>query len=206
MASYTSNLNLKKPALTDDALVTDLNDNSDKLDAAISAGSGAIAIVSVGNTHAAISSGQYVYVRQHGSLSEGLYKATTNIAANGTLSGSNLTAVSGGGLNSVYSALSDQIAKFDAVISDKNTLYSIMNDTAQNSFQAALETAYQNANNRSYFIGFSNASREGFWIGSKHDGNRGFAIIGSGYTGCMYIAYRDNTANDGTWYARKFTV
>lgn len=111
MASYTSNLNLKKPALTDDALVTDLNDNSDKLDAAISAGSGAIAIVSVGNTHAAISSGQYVYVRQHGSLSEGLYKATTNIAANGTLSGSNLTAVSGGGLNSVYSALSDQIAK-----------------------------------------------------------------------------------------------
>lgn len=110
MASYTSNLNLKKPALTDDALVTDLNDNSDKLDAAISAGSGAIAIVSVGNTHAAISSGQYVYVRQHGSLSEGLYKATTNIAANGTLSGSNLTAVSGGGLNSVYSALSDQIA------------------------------------------------------------------------------------------------
>ena len=110
MASYTSNLNLKKPALTDDALVTDLNDNSDKLDAAISAGSGAIAIVSVGNTHAAISSGQYVYVRQHGSLSEGLYTATTNIAANGTLSGSNLTAVSGGGLNSVYSALSDQIA------------------------------------------------------------------------------------------------
>ena len=117
MASYTSNLNLKKPALTDDALVTDLNDNSDKLDAAISAGSGAIAIVSVGNTHAAISSGQYVYVRQHGSLSEGLYKATTNIAANGTLSGSNLTAVSGGGLNSVYSALSDQIANY------KNYLY-----------------------------------------------------------------------------------
>ena len=112
MASYTSNLNLKKPALTDDALVTDLNDNSDKLDAAISAGSGAIAIVSVGNTHAAISSGQYVYVRQHGSLSEGLYKATTNIAANGTLSGSNLTAVSGGGLNSVYSALSNHLAYY----------------------------------------------------------------------------------------------
>jgi hypothetical protein len=121
MASYTSNLNLKKPALTDDALVTDLNDNSDKLDAAISAGSGAIAIVSVGNTHAAISSGQYVYVRQHGSLSEGLYKATTNIAANGTLSGSNLTAVSGGGLNSVYSALSDKMANYDPTKKDAYT-------------------------------------------------------------------------------------
>ena len=206
MASYTSNLNLKKPALTDDALVTDLNDNSDKLDAAISSGSGAIAIVSVGNTHAAISSGQYVYVRQHGSLSEGLYKATTNIAANGTLSGSNLTTVSGGGLNSVYSALSDQIANINTVISEKKTLYSIMQDTSGNSFQAALESAYQNASSNSYFIGFSNASKEGFYLGSKHSGNRGFAIIGSGYTNGFYIAYRDNGANDGTWYARKLAV
>jgi hypothetical protein len=73
----------------------------------------------VGNTHAAISSGQYVYVRQHGSLSEGLYKATTNIAANGTLSGSNLTAVSGGGLNSVYSTLSDQIGTLNSKITNK---------------------------------------------------------------------------------------
>lgn len=69
-----------------------------------------IAIVANGNTHSAISSGQYVYVKNHGSLAEGLYTASSNISANATLSGSNLTAVSGGGLNSVYSALNSKIA------------------------------------------------------------------------------------------------
>lgn len=68
-----------------------------------------IAIVANGNTHSAISSGQYVYVKNHGSLAEGLYIASSNISANATLSGSNLTAVSGGGLNSVYSALNGKI-------------------------------------------------------------------------------------------------
>lgn len=62
-----------------------------------------MAILANNNTHAAIASGQYVYVRGHGSLSEGLYMATASIAANGTLSTSNLTAVSGGGLNALNS-------------------------------------------------------------------------------------------------------
>ena len=64
-----------------------------------------LAIVAVGDTHAAITSGQFVYVKEHNTLPEGLYTASTNIAANGALSTSNLTADSKGGLN----ALSDQI-------------------------------------------------------------------------------------------------
>ena len=60
-----------------------------------------IAIVANGNTHAAIPAGQFVYVRNHSSLSEGLYQATAAIATNATLSTSNLTAVSGGGLNAI---------------------------------------------------------------------------------------------------------
>lgn len=76
-------------------------DLQDQIDAAESA----IAIVSIGDTHVAITSGQYVYVREHGTLVEGLYRATANIAANGTLSGSNVTAVSGGGLNALNSKL-----------------------------------------------------------------------------------------------------
>ena len=62
-----------------------------------------IAIVATGNTHVAITSGQYVYIQDNSTLAEGLYRATTNIAANGTLSGSNVTAVSGGGLNALNS-------------------------------------------------------------------------------------------------------
>lgn len=64
-----------------------------------------IAIVSTGNTHIAITSGQYVYIQDHSTLAEGLYRATANIVANGTLSGSNVTAVSGGGLNALNSKI-----------------------------------------------------------------------------------------------------
>ena len=66
-----------------------------------------IAIVSTGDTHIAITSGQYVYIQDHGTLAEGLYKATSNIAANGTLSSSNVTAVSGGGLNALNSNIAN---------------------------------------------------------------------------------------------------
>ena len=105
MASYTWNLNLKKPALDDDALITDINNNMDILDAAVNGIQDGLAIVANGNTHVAITSGQFVYVRNHGTLTEGLYVASSNIAANATLSTSNLTADAAGGLNSLNSKL-----------------------------------------------------------------------------------------------------
>lgn len=110
----TQNLDLVKPLGTDHALVSVLNSNSDKIDAYAGAVNASLdglrdglGILANGNTHAAITSGQYVYVKNHSSLPEGLYKATANIAANGTLSTSNLAADSAGGLNS----LNEQIAK-----------------------------------------------------------------------------------------------
>lgn len=135
MATYTPNYNLVKPDYEEPADIAQLNNNADLIDAALAekqatltfdttptsgstnpvtsggvyteAGNLAagMAILANNNTHAAIASGQYVYVRGHGSLSDGLYKATAAIAANGTLSTSNLTAVSGGGLNAVNSDL-----------------------------------------------------------------------------------------------------
>ena len=105
MATYTGNLNLKKPALDDDALITDINNNMDILDAAANGIEDALAIVANGNTHVAISAGQFVYVRNHSTLTEGLYVASSNIAANATLSTSNLTADSAGGLNALNSKI-----------------------------------------------------------------------------------------------------
>lgn len=112
MASYTTNLNLKKPALDDDALITDINTNMDAIDTAVTADRSSLdalrdglAIVANGDTHIAITAGQWVYVKGHNTLPEGLYTAQSNISANGALSTSNLTADSKGGLN----ALSDQI-------------------------------------------------------------------------------------------------
>ena len=116
----TTNLDLVKPLGTDHALISVINSNMDKIDAyagktddAIGGIADGLAIVTNGDTHVAITSGQFVYVRNHNTLSEGLYVATANIAENGTLSGSNLTADSSGGLNSVYSALNGKIEPYD---------------------------------------------------------------------------------------------
>jgi len=112
MATYTTNLNLKKPATSDKIRIADFNNNADLIDAGYgdqdtSMGKlgGGLAIISTGNVHAAISAGDYVYVRKHGTLTEGLYTADSAISANGTLSSSNVTAVSGGGLNALNSKI-----------------------------------------------------------------------------------------------------
>lgn len=86
----------------------DHNDTVDAYDAAIAKMDGAMAILATNNTHAAVLTGQYVYVRKHGTLTEGLYKANSDIAQNATLNSTNLSAVSKG-LGGEVSALSDQI-------------------------------------------------------------------------------------------------
>lgn len=93
--------------------IDDILDNSARQDA--------IAIVSNGNTHIAITSGQYVYVKNHGTLAEGLYKANSNISANGTLTSSNLTAVSNGVANDLKAALSGKIGGTSSLINQFNT-------------------------------------------------------------------------------------
>lgn len=131
----TPNLGLRRAQGTDPASVDDINYNSELLDTklgavgatsvqgqidALSASTAqtfgnvqdGLAIVSNGNTHVAIPAGYWVYVKGHGTLSEGLYKNTSGatIAANATLSTSNLTADPDGGLNSVYAALNSKFA------------------------------------------------------------------------------------------------
>lgn len=81
-----------------------------------------LAIVAEGNTHAAIASGQFVYVKNHGSLAEGLYTATTAIAANAALSTSNLTADTSGGLNALKSNLNDKVSKSGDTMSGNLTM------------------------------------------------------------------------------------
>lgn len=127
MATYTPNIDLKKPAQSDKIRIADLNGNADNIDAALGADFGVsnkpsvddavnslgagLAIISNGDIHAAITAGQYVYVRGHGTLTEGLYVATANVSQNGALTGSNVDAVSGGGLNALNSNLGNHIIK-----------------------------------------------------------------------------------------------
>lgn len=86
------------------ALQEDLNNTQD-----------GIAIVADGDTHDAISSGQFVLVRSHPTLAKGMYKATAAIAANGALSTSNLTADGSGGLNDLQA----QVTSLNSNIAQK---------------------------------------------------------------------------------------
>lgn len=97
-------------ALTFDTTPTANSTNpvtSGGIKSAFNATDSAIAILANGNTHIAITKNQFVFVSGHNTLSEGLYQAKTDISANATLSSSNLTPVSGGGLNQFLSKSSD---------------------------------------------------------------------------------------------------
>ena len=82
-----------------DAAVGDLTEKSTDAETRMTAMQDGYAILANGNTHPAIANGQAVYVKNHGSLAEGLYWAKSAIAVNATLSTSNLEADSTGGLN-----------------------------------------------------------------------------------------------------------
>ncbi len=83
----------------------DLSKNQDSINSSISAIDSSLAIIADGDTHIAITSGQYVYVKNHNILTEGLYTANSAIGANVALTTSNLTSVSNsnGGFNKINS-------------------------------------------------------------------------------------------------------
>ena len=118
MATYTTNFDLKKPAGDENMNINDINGNMDTIDNALRKTDEAVAIVSKGNVHGAISSGEYVYVYNHSTLPDGLYKATSAIGVNGTLSTSNLSALSKGMANDL---LSSTVKTNSRVVIDRNS-------------------------------------------------------------------------------------
>ena len=122
----TTNLSLKKPGLDDDALISDLNENFDKLDSKvgpvgntslqsqITAQSNNITKVQnglayiVGDTNTtgiSLAVGAFVYVKGHATIPEGLRKVTANISANGSITTNNTEASTEGGLNALNSII-----------------------------------------------------------------------------------------------------
>lgn len=109
MATSTTNYGLTKPAYNESADVAVINTNMDTIDevmgknqTAATGAQKAIAIVADGDSHVAIKKGDFVYVKNNThSLAEGLYTASANVSANGNITGSNMTAVSNGGLNAI---------------------------------------------------------------------------------------------------------
>lgn len=95
------------------------------LDKSVSQTQDGLAIVANGNTHAVISSGQFVYVKNHDTLAEGLYKANSAIDTNGALSTSNLTPDGTGGLND----LQGQVTALNSKIENKAVKHIVRSKT-----------------------------------------------------------------------------
>ena len=75
----------------------------------------AIAIIADGNTHATITAGQYVYIKNHTALTEGLYKALASTPANDPIAASSVVAVPNGLANAALEESSTEV-----VLSNKN--------------------------------------------------------------------------------------
>ena len=102
-ATHTPNLNLNKPDRQDYvSVVNDINDNMDKIDEEAGMVDDGIAIVIDGNTAPrAISSGQYLLIKNHSTLATGGYHATANIANGESVTSSNVAVDSDGIANAL---------------------------------------------------------------------------------------------------------
>lgn len=138
MATQTTNIGLSKPDYNDTADIAVINSNMDKIDTTVDNIEKGIAIVSDGNTHSAIAAGEYVYVRDHSTLAEGLYVASSAIAANATLTSSNLTAKSkgiGGEVKSLNDQIGTVIKSSDTVSNIESWLVTVGQTINQGSFK-----------------------------------------------------------------------
>lgn len=109
----TPNINLVKPFGTDKALVSVINDNSDKIDTFAGSANtnmantqnGYAIVVDGNNAPKAITAGQYLFIKNHSTLSAGGYHATANIANGAAITSSNVAADADGVVNGAFSAL-----------------------------------------------------------------------------------------------------
>lgn len=100
-----------------------------------------MAIVAIGNTHEAIPAGQFVDVKGHSTLADGVYwnKTSSAIGVNESLSTSNLELATSGGLN----ALKEELTSLNS--NKKNVQTAVSNPTASGTATAFVSGITQNA-------------------------------------------------------------
>lgn len=148
-----------------------------ELNGAINSNESAMAIVANGDTHPAIAENQMVYIKNHSTLAEGLYRANTNIPLNGALSG-NVTSISGsgGGLNNLNAANMDAgISTYTQALLNKYMGANRYDITNLETFDASIDsgtvsfvrnrTGYPTSNyNYSPGIYFKPTETESLWV------------------------------------------
>lgn len=192
MADSTTHYGLTKPLGTEYYNISVPNGNMDKIDTALHALGSGLAIIATGDTHAAAASGDFIYIHSHGTLTEGLYKATTSIAQNATLSGSNVTAVTGGGLNALASNTNTALAgKVDKV-----TGKGLSTNDYTTTEKTKLAGIADGANNYSLPLAAS-GTRGGIQIGYSQN-NKNYPVQLSSEKAYVNVPWTDTTYSDVT--------
>ena len=108
-----------------------------------------LAIVADGNTHAVIPAGAFVFVRNHGTLADGLYTNTSgsSIAQDAALTSSNLTADSAGGLNALNSKLITETISNPITLASGATSVSSLAYKTGNVVQLRLQATFASLSN-----------------------------------------------------------
>lgn len=157
-----------------------------------------VAIMANGNTHAAIASGQAVIVRNHSTLADGLYWASTAIATNATLSTSNLTADTSGGLNKLKGDIDSLNSKFTSDLEGTKfmslSFSSQLNLTVETNSRLIIITVGANSSRNSLYsagtissgTAYANPVITGSTI-SHSVGNNSISISTDGYTNALVI-------------------
>ena len=150
-----------------------------------------LAIVATGNlAPSAISAGQYVI--WNGSL----YTAKTAIASGATLSTSNLTAVSNGGLNDLKAGVDSLNSKFESVQYNANT-----DRTAESNRTAAMDQLITNYFSRNYHFAIVRYSG-GYYHGYIYIGEYNVTLIIeiTHNISEKVIFWRKSSDDAGAWY------
>ena len=168
----TPNINLVKPFGTDKALVSVINDNSDKIDAF--AGSvntnmantqdGFAIVVNGNNAPKAITAGQYLFIKNHSTLSAGGYHATANIANGAAITSSNVAADADGVVNGAFSALNSKML---------------------------VEVSYNSTTNSHGNLSIGNPNRYVTIIGAIVDNSTTYVTIGKNSSGYNMLCFRN---------------
>jgi hypothetical protein len=151
-----------------------------------------------GNTHGAITSGQYVYVRAHDTLQEGLYTANSNIAANATLSSSNLTANSSGGLNSLNEQIGNVNTDVALKVGQTNPFKMVDADNGTPNINQMFSFTDSNTLNTPYKQGITNVTNQ--LIITLYGNNTYNTQIAVNIGGTDMYIRRRNTGGWSSWY------
>lgn len=163
MSIQTANLWLTLPIGTEHVSRSIINGNNQiiddfagDVDEEITGLEDGLAIVAVGNTHKAISAGQFVFVKKHSTLATGMYTANTDIGQNVNLTISNLTPDSDG----IANALNSKIMQYATITATFDTTYG--------AFVLPLDNTY--------WI-FNATTTDGFAVGVNYNQNSGKWVL-----------------------------